>query len=346
MPTHTARPITGVSTKSDTTDKSSRTIGLGVPTHTARLRDEVSSPKRQTGESLGACNCKSRLHAFVFSDEDESDDEHASWMSHIPVVINRAPRFSDWKTSFSSNRQALRDRNNLRRIKYACAGNFVPRHLKGAEVATSSAIATRYEQHHDRQFLRPPGAPVYRAASCFTGAGVFDEAARRAKFNVCFSAEVDANFHAPYYNNTGVSPYNSNAEMLRDMSDDVEMMIFGSNCRSIARSGLKRGKAATEDWAEFDRVVEYLGKSDILQFVYENVSDLVTDRQCSELLEHVLTAFDEAGYCVRYDLVDPANFGCGASRPRALFLGMKRRAGALVGFMDQSMVTTGPIGKN
>ena len=47
---------------------------------------------------------------------------------------------------------------------------------------------------------------------------------------------------------------------------------------------------------------------------------------------------------MKYAVVDPCHFGCGVSRPRALFLGMEKEAAARVGFLDQPVITSGPLG--
>jgi site-specific DNA-cytosine methylase len=203
----------------------------------------------------------------------------------------------------------------------------------------------RYEQRHACQHLRPPGATAYRAASFFTGAGIMDEAARKAKFVVVCCAEIDESLHEAYYDNTGVQPYPSNEALIQKIPEDLDMVMFGSSCRSIARPGLKRGLDAREDWKEFDRVVEYLGTSNVLQCTYEMVSDLLEDPACSSVKDHVFRKFDEAGYTIKYGVVDPWDFGWGASRRRALVLAMKKEAAALVGFTSQPVVSSGPIGQ-
>jgi hypothetical protein len=147
-------------------------------------------------------------------------------MSGVEVVRNRPPSFKVWLERFGSDSRALRDRKNLRKVRYELEGNSIPRELHGAELATTTDTSYRFEQWHDRQFLRPPGSCSYRAASAFTGPGVFDEAARRAKFNVCFGAEIDEQYRDSYYHNTGVRPYDSNEailavlEMVSDLVED------------------------------------------------------------------------------------------------------------------------------
>jgi site-specific DNA-cytosine methylase len=119
--------------------------------------------------------------------------------------------------------------------------------LRGAKEANTGPHLTRYEQRHDRQFLRPSGSRTYRAASCFMGIGIFDEKGRRAKFVTCFATEADEHLRAVYHRNTGVTPYHSDKAMMVELPDDLDMLMFGSNCRSIATIGLKRGSAAIDD---------------------------------------------------------------------------------------------------
>ena len=70
-----------------------------------------------------------------------------------------------------------------------------------------------------------------------------DEAVRRAKYNVRGAAEIDSSYHDSYYENTGVQPHASNEALIREMPENVDMVTFGSRCRSIARPGVNRGFA-------------------------------------------------------------------------------------------------------
>jgi len=289
----------------------------------------------------------SRLHAYVFSDDDD-DDAHAyeAWMREHRHVRNRPPDHKTWMATNGSCERALRERGNMQRVRFQLEGCYTPSNMRGAKEAKTGPRRTRYEQRHDRQFLRPPGGRVYRGVSFFTGWGIFDEAARLGKISICHAAETDKSQRRIYHRNTGVTPYHSNEALMAELPDDLDMAIFGSNCRSIAENGLKRGLGATEDWAAFGRVVHHLKGSRITQFVYEQVGSIVDDPQCADVLAHVLSAFADAGYAVKYSVVDPCNFGCGVSRPRALFLGMKEEAAALVGFLDQPVIASGPLGSH
>ena len=106
-----------------------------------------------------------RLHAYVFSDDEDDDPhEHAAWMAGISVVRNKAPSFKVWSSMFGQDSKALRDRGNLGKVKFHLEGNYVPKNLHGAKVAAAGSLIHRYEQRHDCQHLRPPGATAYRAA--------------------------------------------------------------------------------------------------------------------------------------------------------------------------------------
>jgi hypothetical protein len=76
------------------------------------------------------------------------------------------------------------------------------------------------------------------------------------------------------------------------------------------------------------------------------VGAIVDDPQCADVLAHVMSAFADAGYAVKYDVVNARHFGYGVSKPRALFIGMKEGAAARVGFLDKSVITSGPLGSH
>ena len=69
-------------------------------------------PLKPGGEYLST----DRLHAFVFSDDEDDSQEHADWMSGVEVVRNRPSSFKVWLERFGSDSRALRDRKNLRKV--------------------------------------------------------------------------------------------------------------------------------------------------------------------------------------------------------------------------------------
>jgi len=244
--------------------------------------------------------------------------------------------------------ETLRDRKNVVKVGYHQGGTYHPVDTHGAPRCNPGPLLHRFEQRFDCQYLRPPGNACFRAASFFTGPGVMDEAARRGKLRVVCAAEKNKSLHADYYANTGVSPYGSNAELLRDIPDDIDVYLFGSNCRSVSRAGLKKMLGQTDDWVEFDRVVTHMGSSSVKACLYECSSDLVNDYACERTLHHVLNAFDAAGFEVKYDVACPSFFGWGVTRLRAIFVCVRKRVAAMAGFRHAALqvITEGPIGRH
>ena len=244
--------------------------------------------------------------------------------------------------------QTLRDRKNVVMVEYHQGGTYHPVDTHGAQRRCRGPKLHRFEQRFDCQHLRPPGNACYRAASFFTGAGVMDEAARRAKQRVVCAAETNKSLHADYYANTGVTPYSSNAALLRDVPDDIDVYLFGSNCRSVSRAGMKKRLGQANDWAEFDRVVAHMGNSSVKACLYECASDLINDPDCERTLYHVLNAFDTAGFEVKYDVACPSYFGWGVTRLRAIFVCVRKRVAAMIGFRHAGLqvINEGPIGRH
>lgn len=145
-----------------------------------------------------------------------------------------------------------------------------------------------------------------------------------------------------------MAPYNSNEAMLTELPDDLEIIMFGSNCRSIAENELKRGPEAADDWAAFDRVVRYLKESFITQFVYEQVCATVGDPLCADRRAHPCPVGIRGRWlrAVKYGVVHPCHFCCAVLIPRALFLVLKEEAVVLVGFLDQPVITSEPLGSH
>lgn len=131
------------------------------------------------------------------------------------------------------------------------------------------------------------------------------EAGRRAKMSVCFAAEKNRTLHADYHYNTGVVPYNSNEELLQEIPDDIDVYLFGSNCRSVSRAGLKRGLGQTDVWKEFDRVVTHMRNASVKACLYECSDDFITDTNANEYCSTCSTPFDAAGFTTKYSVVCP-----------------------------------------
>jgi hypothetical protein len=144
----------------------------------------------------------------------------------------------------------------------------------------------------------------------------------------------------------GGFPYNSNAELLRDIPDDIDVYLFGSNCRSVSRAGLKKCLDQGDDWEEFDRVVTHMCNSSVKACLYECSDDLVSDYQCERVLHHVLSAFDDAGFAVKYDVACPSDFGWGVTRRRSLFVCLRKSVAEMTSFdhLGVQVITSGPIG--
>ena len=193
-----------------------------------------------------------------------------------------------------------------------------------------------------------PGNRILRAASFFTAAGVMDEAGRRAKLLVVFAAETKAALHDDYHRNTGVVPHCSNAALLRDIPDDIDVYLFGSNCRSVSRAGKKDGLGREDDWKDFDRVVIHMSESSVKACLFECSDDLVHDPGCERVLVHVIGAFEAAGFDVKFDSACPTDFGWGVTRRRAIFVCLRKRVAEVAGFNHDAIrvLTSGPIGKH
>ena len=176
-------------------------------------------------------------------------------------------------------------------------------------------------------FLSPTGLSTYRT--------IYQKACR-----------TDVSLHDDYHDNTGLVPYHSNAALLQDIPDDRSRCFFGSRCRSVARPGLKRGLGQDEDWLEFDRVVQHMGRSSVKACLYECSADLIRDAVCGPVLQHVLNTFDAAGFVVQFDVACPSNFGWGVARARALFVCLRRSVAEVVGPDFARVVSSGPIGRH
>ena len=194
------------------------------------------------------------------------------------------------------------------------------------------------ESRLDQNFLRPAGATKYLFASFFTGAGVMDEAMRRAGYTLASAAETDTLHHASYGMNFGVTPYRSNAAALAELRDDIVTWVFGFECTSMARPGRREGLAHSS-WDAFDEIVTALKERQVLSFHCENVADLLESPAFERERHYVLDSFRDAGYVTIQGSVDPSDFGFACSRRRCHILGMRRDVAELVGWGDQAVAT-------
>lgn len=223
-------------------------------------------------------------------------------------------------------------------------GNFVPKSLRGARVVPESVRDERQFWVHwkDRLNLRPLSGRTYRAVSLCSGAGIDSEAARRASFNVVYAAEVDGHLRDLYRAQFGVQCHIDNEALYQEITQDVVMCTFGTECRSVSTPGQNRGLENTEDWRTFERAVEYMERDKILCFHYENVAALWENETHREVFSYVLDRLSRQ-YVVRWGVVCPSAFGRGASRKRIHFLGFRKEVAEKCGFTAQG--ETGVIDK-
>ena len=222
-------------------------------------------------------------------------------------------------------------------------GNFdVPESsLRGAKAVKKGekSMRTYTELRIDKCYLRPLSAPVYRGAALCCACGGDSIAAQRGGIKIVAAAEHDTNSHEVYERYVGVTPFSSNKELIEAVPNDIVMVTFGTECRSMSDAGNKDGLGRTTDWATFDEVVDYLERDKVLCFHYENVAGLFEDKAFDDVKKHVFGRFKKE-YVIKAGVANAADFGSGASRRRTHVIGMRREAAKIAGFTSGGIITS------
>lgn len=160
--------------------------------------------------------------------------------------------------------------------------------------------------------------------SFFAGCGGLDLGFEQAGFRVVWANELDSHCRATYIRN------HPNTEFVLDDICNIEAksipncdgFIGGPPCQSWSVAGKQKG-LRDERGQLFLKYIELIKTKLPKFFVIENVKGLL-DEKFADVFQDFLTMLDDAGYDVKWKLLDAVNYRIPQNRERVFILGFKK----------------------
>ena len=175
-----------------------------------------------------------------------------------------------------------------------------------------------------------------KVCSFFAGCGGLDLGFEQVGFEVIWANEFDPSIHETYkYNHPKT---NLNTQDIRKLEigtiPDCDGFIGGPPCQSWSLGGMMKG-------LEDERGKLFLDYIRIIKtkfpkfFVIENVAGIISDRHF-KTFQNFLTMLSEAGYCVKYSVMNAADYGVPQDRIRVFIVGIRKNLSIEFQFPDPS----------
>lgn len=164
-----------------------------------------------------------------------------------------------------------------------------------------------------------------KIGSLFSGAGGLDLGFEQAGFTITWANEFDKSIWATFKQNfpdTRLDKRDICAIPSADIPNDLDGIIGGPPCQSWSEAGARRGieDKRGQVFFEYIRVLEDKKPK---FFLAENVQGMLFSRN-KTALEQILLAFDDAGYSVKYELLNVVNYSVPQDRKRVIFIGFRK----------------------
>ena len=159
-----------------------------------------------------------------------------------------------------------------------------------------------------------------KAVSLFSGCGGSDAGVISAGFDV-----VMANDKLPYARDTYLANHPDTDYVLGDVGKitsfpSAELLVGCYPCQGFSQGGVRQpSRGINQLYLEFSRALRAIKPK---AFVVENVSGMVR-RNYAHLLEDQFRVFKEAGYRVKAEVLNAADYGVPQERKRILIVGIR-----------------------
>lgn len=162
-----------------------------------------------------------------------------------------------------------------------------------------------------------------KVVSLFAGCGGLDLGFEKAGFEVVWANEYDKTIHATYQLNHAKTELNTLD--IRNLTahdiPDCDGIIGGPPCQSWSLGGKSLGIEDERGKLVYD-YIRIVNEKKPKFFVMENVPGMVTPRH-RMAFNHFLNLFRNAGYRIRYELMNAADFKIPQDRLRVIIVGIR-----------------------
>ena len=163
-----------------------------------------------------------------------------------------------------------------------------------------------------------------KVVSLFAGCGGLDLGFERAGFEVVWANEYDTTIHATYRLNHPNTELNTSDIRRLSAQDipDCDGIIGGPPCQSWSLGGRSLGIEDERGRLVYD-YIRIVSEKKPKFFVMENVPGMVTPRHL-KAFNQFLDLFRDAGYRIRYELMNAADFKIPQERLRVIVVGIRK----------------------
>lgn len=190
---------------------------------------------------------------------------------------------------------------------------------------------------------------AFKVLNLFCGAGGLAEGFKQAGFEIVCGVELEKDYCASFKHNHPkaiviqgdlheLEPEQV-LERCKQTREEIDIVIGGPPCKGFSMSA--RGRWAPRDWREdyrnllAFRFAKYVSHIQPKMFLMENVLGMLS-MAGGEVVIEVMKRFREAGYSVRYQELNAADYGDPQVRKRVIFIG--RRDGMVPRFPEPTHV--------
>jgi len=163
-----------------------------------------------------------------------------------------------------------------------------------------------------------------KIVSLFSGAGGLDLGFKKTGFDIIWANEFDKVIWDTFEKNFPKTVLDKRD--IRDIKSseipDAVGIIGGPPCQSWSEAGSKRGFKDTRGQV-FLEYIRVLNDKQPLFFLAENVSGMLHKRH-KKALDKIISDFNNAGYDIKYSLLNASNHGVPQDRKRVIFIGTRK----------------------
>jgi DNA (cytosine-5)-methyltransferase 1 len=184
-------------------------------------------------------------------------------------------------------------------------------------------MPTSFTSVKEHAFARP------RAVSLFSGCGGSDAGVIAAGFDVVMANDV-----LPYAKDVYLANHPETDYALGDVAKikqfpDAQLLVGCYPCQGFSQGGVRDpGRKINTLYLEFARALCQIQPK---AFIVENVSGMVR-KNFSHLLTDQIKVFSEAGYVVKYQVLNAADYGVAQERKRIFIVGIHASLGLVYQF--------------
>ena len=160
-----------------------------------------------------------------------------------------------------------------------------------------------------------------KTLSLFTGAGGFDLGLDK-RFEIIGFSEIDPHAIAIYnYKFPGIRNYGDITKIKISELPDFDLLIGGSPCTSFSIAGKRDGFLGQSGL--FYYYLDVLKTKQPSTFIWENVKGTLSSTDGWDFA-NIIVGLDEAGYSIRWEVLNSKDFGVPQDRERIFLVGYLR----------------------